>query len=65
VITEPPRGYEGFTGFITGKIMKEVLGNVSGKTFYVCGPEAMYAFCLPELLKLQVPGKKIRYAPFS
>jgi len=65
VISEPPRGYEGFTGFITEKLMKDVLGNVSGKTFYVCGPEAMYTFCLPELLKLQVPGRKIRMEVFG
>jgi glycine betaine catabolism B len=65
VISEPPDGYEGFTGFITEKLMKDVLGNVSGKTFYVCGPEAMYVFCLPELLKLQVPGRKIRREVFG
>lgn len=65
VISEPPRGYEGFTGFITEKLMKDVLGSVSGKTFYICGPEAMYPFCLPELLKLQVPGRKIRMEVFG
>jgi ferredoxin-NADP reductase len=65
VISEPPGGYEGFTGFITEKIMKDVLGNVSGKTFYVCGPEAMYTFCLPELMKLQIPGRKIRMEVFG
>ncbi len=60
VTSEPPAGYEGLTGFITAKLMKDVLGGVSGKTFYLCGPEAMYTFCLPELLKLQVPGRKTR-----
>ena len=65
VISGPPGGYEGYTGFITEKLMKNVLGNVSGKTFYVCGPEAMYTFCLPELLKLQVPDRKIRMEVFG
>jgi ferredoxin-NADP reductase len=65
VISEPPRGHEGFTGFITEKLMKDVLGNVGGKTFYICGPEAMYPFCLAELLKLEVPGRKIRMEVFG
>ncbi len=60
VISEPPEGFEGFTGFIGAKLMKDVLGSVGGKAFYVCGPEAMYTFCLPELLKLRVPAGKIR-----
>lgn len=65
VISEPPEGFEGFTGFIGAKLMKDVLGSVGGKTFYVCGPEAMYTFCLPELLKLQVPAGKIRMEVFG
>jgi ferredoxin-NADP reductase len=65
VISEPPRNYEGFTGFITEQLMTRVLRRVSGKTFYVCGPEAMYTYCLPELLKLQVPGRKIRMEVFG
>jgi ferredoxin-NADP reductase len=65
VISEPPEGYEGFSGFISAKLMKNVLGSAEGKTFYVCGPEAMYTFCLPELLKLQVPARKIRMEVFG
>ena len=65
VISEPPTGFEGFTGFITGELMAKVLGDVEGKTFYVCGPEAMYTFCLPELLKLKVPQRKIRMEVFG
>ena len=65
VISEPPVGYEGFTGFITAELMKKVLGDVEGKTFYVCGPEDMYTFCLPELLKLNVPQRKIRMEVFG
>ena len=65
VISEPPEGFEGFTGFISAKLMKDVLGSVEGKTFYVCGPEAMYTFCLPELLKLRVPARKVRTEVFG
>ena len=65
VISEPPVGFEGFTGFITAELMKKVLGDAEGKTFYVCGPEDMYTFCLPELLKLKVPQRKIRMEVFG
>jgi len=65
VISEPPAGFEGFTGFITAELLRKVLGDKQSKTFYVCGPEEMYAFCLPELLKLNVPQRKIRMEVFG
>jgi ferredoxin-NADP reductase len=40
--------------------MQELLGDLSAKTFYVCGPEVMYAFCRTELAKLGVARRKIR-----
>jgi ferredoxin-NADP reductase len=60
VIENPPAGYIGQTGLITGQIIKEVLEDMSDKTFYLCGPQEMYEFCIPELEKLGIPGRKIR-----
>ena len=60
VMSNPPNGYRGLTGFITAELMKKILGDVSAKTFYLCGPDAMYAFCLKELEKLGIPKRKIR-----
>jgi len=60
VIENPSTGYEGRTGLITGQIIKEILGDLSDKTFYLCGPQGMYEFCIPELEKLGIPGRKIR-----
>ena len=60
VMSNPPNGYRGLTGFITAELMKKILGDVSAKTFYLCGPDAMYAFCLNELEKLGIPKRKIR-----
>jgi len=60
VISNPPVGYQGLTGFITADLVKNLVGDVAGKTFYVCGPEAMYGFCLAELGKLGVPRRRIR-----
>jgi len=61
VISDPPVGYSGLTGFITADlIQREVAGPLDKKTFYICGPEAMYAFCLPELDKLGLPRRRVR-----
>lgn len=60
VISDPPAGYQGHTGFITASLMKDVLGDLSEKMFYLCGPEAMYTFCQKELAGLGVPGRRVR-----
>jgi ferredoxin-NADP reductase len=60
VISEPPAGYRGTTGFIGAGLIRERVGDPATKTFYLCGPEAMYSFCLRELETLGVPRKKIR-----
>ncbi len=60
VISDPPQGYQGRAGFISADLMKEVLGDLSDRMFYLCGPEAMYTFCRKELAGLGVPGRRIR-----
>jgi len=60
VISEPEAGYRGLTGFIAGTMLKQRLGDLTGKTFFVCGPEAMYTFCLKELESLGLRKKQIR-----
>ena len=60
VIENPPGGYKGRVGLITGELLREELGSVGGKTFYICGPQAMYEFCEGELEKLGVPRRKVR-----
>jgi len=65
VISEPPEGYSGVTGFITADLIKELAGDTSDKMFYVCGPEAMYTFVLAELAKLGVPKRRTRIEVFG
>ena len=65
VISDPPSGYVGLTGFITADLIQKTVGDVSSKTFYVCGPEEMYAFCLPELEKLGIAKRRIRLEVFG
>ena len=40
-------------------LIRDELGNLDW-TFFLCGPEAMYSFCLPELEKLSVPARRIK-----
>lgn len=65
VISEPESGYEGLTGLLDAELLQKRLGDVEGRTFYLCGPQEMYNFCLPELEKLGVPGRRIRQEVFG
>jgi len=60
VIEDPSDDYGGACGFMTAELIKEVLGDVSGKSFFICGPQGMYDFCLPELEGLGIARRKIR-----
>ena len=60
VIENPPEGYEGQSGFITADLIGETIGDLIDKTFYLCGPQGMYDFCLPELEGLGILRRKIR-----
>jgi ferredoxin-NADP reductase len=66
IVSEPPAGYQGLTGLITAESISEIVGEVTGKTFLICGPEAMYNFCLPELKRLGLtPGRRLRTEVFG
>lgn len=65
VISEPDKSYNGLTGFITAELIAELVDNIDGKMFYVCGPEAMYTFVLAELEKLNIPKRRIRLEVFG
>ena len=60
VIETPPQGYDGLSGLITGQLIKQTLADLSGKTFYLCGPAGMYDFCTPELEALGIPSRRVR-----
>lgn len=60
VLESPSQEYEGLTGFITGQMIQETLPVLEEKTFYLCGPQAMYDFCIPELERLGISRRKIR-----
>jgi ferredoxin-NADP reductase len=60
VIEDPSNDYGGACGFMTAELIKEVLGDVTGKSFFICGPQGMYDFCLPELEGLGIARRKVR-----
>jgi ferredoxin-NADP reductase len=60
VISEPGAGCGHRTGFLTASLIREVLGETGGRTFYLCGPAEMYTFCLPELENLGIPRGRVR-----
>ncbi|HLZ19249.1 MAG TPA: FAD-binding oxidoreductase [Smithellaceae bacterium] len=59
VVSEPAPSCSGLKGFINSSLIKERLGGPDWM-FYVCGPEAMYQFCLPELEILKIPARKTK-----
>jgi ferredoxin-NADP reductase len=60
VVEDPGSGWDGPTGYLTRELIKEAVGDVADKTFYLCGPQAMYDFCLAELKALGVMQRRIR-----
>jgi len=60
VIEEPAEGYAGACGFITREVLREVLENIDDKSFFICGPQGLYDFCLPQVEDLGVPRRKIK-----
>ena len=55
VISDPVSDYEGLTGLIDADLILSRIGSVEGKTFFICGPQEMYAFTNSGLKKLGVP----------
>ena len=48
----------GLGGLITGDLIMDTIGDLSAKTFYLCGPQGMYDFCVPELERVGIPEKE-------
>lgn len=60
VISNPGENCAYRTGFVTGELIREIVGDVSSCTFYMCGPNVMYRFVRSELEKLGVSRRAIR-----
>ena len=60
VIEEPAKEYNGACGFITREVLREALENIEDKSFFICGPQGLYDFCLPQVEDLGIPRRKIK-----
>jgi len=60
VISEPPPGFNGVAGLLDASLISRLVPNIEGKTFYICGPNAMYDLCLGALIKLGIPRYRIK-----
>ncbi|NOZ00850.1 MAG: 2Fe-2S iron-sulfur cluster binding domain-containing protein [Deltaproteobacteria bacterium] len=60
VISEPPKGFSGVTGFLDADRIRKSVGNIEGKMFYLCGPGAMLDLCRAALKDLGVGMHRIR-----
>jgi len=60
VIEEPGAGCAGACGFITRDVLRDALENIEDKSFFICGPQGLYDFCLPQVEDFGVPRRKIK-----
>jgi len=60
VIEAPHSDYDGACGFITQDLLRDVLEDIEDKSFFICGPQGLYDFCLPQLEEMGVPRRKIK-----
>jgi len=66
VLSAPDEGWSGETGFVDGeKIRRYCGGDLSGKTFYVCGPPPLIAGVVAALGEMGVAHQRIRVEIFS
>ena len=65
VVSEPPPGYAGRTGLLTAACIRDCIGDIDGKMFYVCGPEAMYPVVDATLAELGVARRRVRREVFG
>ena len=60
VIENASNDYMGQCGLITADLIKETAGNMESATFFLCGPQGMYDFCLPQIDQMGIPQRKIK-----
>jgi ferredoxin-NADP reductase len=65
VVEEPSGGFAGACGFITRDLLKEVLEDIEDKSFFICGPQGLYDFCLPQVEEMGVPKRKIKQETYG
>ena len=65
VISEPPAGWKGATGFLDDKVISSLAVDLKGKTVFTCGPALMYELCGAALVKLGVPARRSKQEAYG
>ena len=65
VISEPPAGWKGASGFLNDKVISSLAGGLKGKTVFTCGPALMYELCGAALVKLGVPARRSKQEAYG
>jgi ferredoxin-NADP reductase len=65
VISEPPAGWKGISGFLDDKVISSLEGSLKGKTVFTCGPALMYELCGAALVKLGVPARRSKQEAYG
>lgn len=65
VCNNPLGNWKGCTGLLSADLIKEQVGDIEGKTFFICGPGGMYKYLDGELPKLNIPRRRIRREVFG
>ena len=65
VCSEPDSCWEGRTGFLSATCIKELAGDLTNKTLFICGPPQMYRYLEDELKSFSLPPKRIRREAFG
>jgi ferredoxin-NADP reductase len=60
VMSEPPAGWTGKSGFLDENVISSLVESMEDKTFFICGPGPMYGLCEGALKSLGVPARRIR-----
>jgi ferredoxin-NADP reductase len=61
VVSEPDGTEKCATGFIDARLISGEVGDIAGKSFFVCGPQALYSFFRTEAEKLKIPRRRLRW----
>ncbi|MHB8780228.1 MAG: FAD-dependent oxidoreductase [Candidatus Geothermincolia bacterium] len=60
VVSEPTDGWQGLCGLLDTGMISELVGDPAAKTFYLCGPAAMYELCEGALAELGVARRRVK-----
>lgn len=60
VLSEPDKAHKGPCGLLDADNLRPIIGSVKGKTFFMCGPSAMYGLCEGGLRSMRVSARRIK-----